>query len=190
MNTRSSLRRESKQAPRISPYHWLTTRAAGRWCSRIFSSSLSLYYLILSFRVTNFLFANSHNTQPHFIIGMNANILHFCSFCKPTFSGATRVRDALYYYIDYVIFTTYRLVFVMFLCFALPPIFWQAHDMEYALKKTRRPSVRERTIPTERLPLVAKLVPTSADRGCCVVSTTNPYSRILGFLGRIEYIHS
>jgi hypothetical protein len=27
-------------------------------------------YLILSFRVTNFLFANSKNTQPHFIIGM------------------------------------------------------------------------------------------------------------------------
>jgi hypothetical protein len=34
--------------------------------------------------------------QPHFITGMNANVLHFCSFCKPTFSGATREWDALY----------------------------------------------------------------------------------------------
>jgi hypothetical protein len=25
-----------------------------------------------------------------------ANVLHFCSFCKPTFSGATRKWDALY----------------------------------------------------------------------------------------------
>jgi hypothetical protein len=53
--------------------------------------------LILSFRVTNFLFANTQNTQPHFITGMNANVLHFRSFCKPTFSGATREWDALYY---------------------------------------------------------------------------------------------
>jgi hypothetical protein len=35
-------------------------------------------------------------TQPHFITGMNANVSHFCSFCKPTFSGATREWDALY----------------------------------------------------------------------------------------------
>jgi hypothetical protein len=26
----------------------------------------------------------------------HANALHFCSFCKPTFSGATREWDALY----------------------------------------------------------------------------------------------
>jgi hypothetical protein len=31
-----------------------------------------------------------------------------------------------------------------------------------------------------RLP--AKLVPTFADRGCCVVSTTDPHGRILGFI--------
>jgi hypothetical protein len=34
--------------------------------------------------------------------------------------------------------------------------------------------VRERTIPTERSPLPAKLVSTYADRGYCVVSATYP----------------
>jgi hypothetical protein len=32
--------------------------------------------------------------------------------------------------------------------------------------------------------LSAKLVPTSADRGCNVISVTDPYGRILGFLNR------
>jgi hypothetical protein len=59
-----------KQAPRISPHYWLTTRAASTW--------LSLAYLF--FRVTNFVLANSQNTQPHFITGMNANVLHFFFF--------------------------------------------------------------------------------------------------------------
>jgi hypothetical protein len=54
-------------------------------------------YLILSFRVANFLFANSQISQLPFITGMHANILHFCSFCKPTFSGATGEWDALYF---------------------------------------------------------------------------------------------
>jgi hypothetical protein len=58
--------------------------------------ALDYLYLILSFRVANFLFTNSQNTQPHFITGMNANVFYFCSFCKPTFSGATREWDALY----------------------------------------------------------------------------------------------
>jgi hypothetical protein len=35
--------------------------------------------------------------------------------------------------------------------------------------------------------LSAKLAPTLADRGCHVVSTTHPHSRILGFLDRIRY---
>jgi hypothetical protein len=39
-------------------------------------------------------------------------------------------------------------------------------------------SVRKRTIPTKR----PKLVPTLADRGCRMVSVTDPYSRILGFI--------
>jgi hypothetical protein len=35
--------------------------------------------------------------------------------------------------------------------------------------------------------LSAKLVPTLANRGCHVVSVTDPYSRILGFLDRSRY---
>jgi hypothetical protein len=58
--------------------------------------ALDYLYLILSFRVANLIFANSQNIQPHFITGMNANVLHFCSFRKPTFSGATREWDSLY----------------------------------------------------------------------------------------------
>jgi hypothetical protein len=38
--------------------------------------------------------------------------------------------------------------------------------------------------------LSAKLVPTFADRGCRMVSVTDPYGRILGFLDRgIVYIY-
>jgi hypothetical protein len=44
--------------------------------------------------------------------------------------------------------------------------------------------VRERTIPTEWPPLSAKWLPTFVDRGCHVVSVTDPYGRILGFLDR------
>jgi hypothetical protein len=35
--------------------------------------------------------------------------------------------------------------------------------------------------------LSEKLVPTFADRGCHVVSVTDPYGRILGFLDRNRY---
>jgi hypothetical protein len=37
--------------------------------------------------------------------------------------------------------------------------------------------VRERTIPTERQPLVSEVVPTFADRGCRVVSATDYHGR-------------
>jgi hypothetical protein len=36
--------------------------------------------------------------------------------------------------------------------------------------------------------LSAKLVPTSAERGCHVFSVTVPYGRILGFLDRSHYV--
>jgi CBS-domain-containing membrane protein len=36
--------------------------------------------------------------------------------------------------------------------------------------------------------LSAKLVPTFADRGCHVVSVTDSYGRILGFLDRSRYV--
>jgi hypothetical protein len=41
--------------------------------------------------------------------------------------------------------------------------------------------VRERTVPTERPPLVGEV---TADRECLVVSATDPYDRILDFLDR------
>jgi hypothetical protein len=44
---------------------------------------------------------------------------------------------------------------------------------------------RKRTIPPERPRLSTKLLPTSADRRCCVVSATDPYIRILDFLDRV-----
>jgi hypothetical protein len=47
--------------------------------------------------------------------------------------------------------------------------------------------VRERTIPTERPPLVGEVIANFADRGCYVVSVTDPYGRILGFLDRSRY---
>jgi hypothetical protein len=49
-------------------------------------------------------------------------------------------------------------------------------------------SVRKRTIPTERPPLVSEVSANFfADGGCHVVSVTNPYGRILGFLDRSRY---
>jgi hypothetical protein len=46
--------------------------------------------------------------------------------------------------------------------------------------------VRERTTPIDRR-LSAKLVPTFGDWGVPVVSVTDPYGRILGFLDRSRY---
>jgi hypothetical protein len=40
---------------------------------------------------------------------------------------------------------------------------------------------------TDRPQLVGKLVPTFVDRVCHVVSVTDPYGRIIGFLGRNRY---
>jgi hypothetical protein len=49
--------------------------------------------------------------------------------------------------------------------------------------------VRERTIPTERPPLVGEVIANFffADRGCHMVSVTDPYGRILDFLDRSRY---
>jgi hypothetical protein len=47
--------------------------------------------------------------------------------------------------------------------------------------------VREQTIPTSFRRLSAKLMPTFEDRGCRVVSVTDPCDRILGFLDRSRY---
>jgi hypothetical protein len=45
-------------------------------------------------------------------------------------------------------------------------------------------SASELNRPSDRLS--AKLVPTYADRGCHVISMTDPYGRIFGFLDRNE----
>jgi hypothetical protein len=42
-------------------------------------------------------------------------------------------------------------------------------------------------MPTKRPPLVGEVVPTLADRGCCVVSATDPPVVSLGFLDRSRY---
>jgi hypothetical protein len=52
-------------------------------------------------------------------------------------------------------------------------------QIEPKLKLNSEALVHERTIPTERPPLVD-----FADRGCHVVSVTDPYGRIIGFLDR------
>jgi hypothetical protein len=55
-------------------------------------------------------------------------------------------------------------------------------------KKNSMASVRKRTIPTERPPLFSEdSANFFADRGCHVVSVTNPYGRILGFLDQSRY---
>jgi hypothetical protein len=60
-------------------------------------------------------------------------------------------------------------------------------DDEYNyLKLNSMVWVRERTIPSYRR-LSAKWLPTFEDRGCNVVSVTDPYGRILGFLDRSHY---
>jgi hypothetical protein len=58
-----------------------------------------------------------------------------------------------------------------------------------SIKKKKFPwseSASELYRPSDRR-LSAKLVPTFADRGCHVVSVTNPYGCILGFLDRSLY---
>jgi hypothetical protein len=47
--------------------------------------------------------------------------------------------------------------------------------------------VRERTVPTERPPLVGEVTANFCGYRCCVVSATDPYGHILGFLDRSRY---
>jgi hypothetical protein len=47
--------------------------------------------------------------------------------------------------------------------------------------------VRERTLPTERPPLVGEVTAKFSDRGCRMVSATKLYGRIFGFLDRSRY---
>jgi hypothetical protein len=45
--------------------------------------------------------------------------------------------------------------------------------------------VCKRTIPTEQPPLVGEISTNFCERGCRVVSVTDPYGRILDFLDRV-----
>jgi hypothetical protein len=56
----------------------------------------------------------------------------------------------------------------------------------YKQNKNSVALVREQTIPSDRS-LSAKLVPNFVDRGCRMVSTTDPHGRILGFLCQSHY---
>jgi hypothetical protein len=62
----------------------------------------------------------------------------------------------------------------------------KANSMCKELQRTSVALVRELYRPSD-CRLSAKLVPTFADRGCDVVSVTDPYGRILGFLDRSRY---
>jgi hypothetical protein len=54
-------------------------------------------------------------------------------------------------------------------------------------KKPPWPQSASELYPPSDRRLSAKVVPAFADRGCHVVSTADPYSRILGFLDRSRY---
>jgi hypothetical protein len=59
----------------------------------------------------------------------------------------------------------------------------------FHLKKNSVALVRKRTMPSERPQLLGEVVLTFADRGCCVVSATDPPGRILGFLDRSRHLN-
>jgi hypothetical protein len=54
-------------------------------------------------------------------------------------------------------------------------------------KKTLWPQSTSKLNRTSDHHLLSKLVPIFADGGCCVVSATGPYGRILDFLDRSHY---
>jgi hypothetical protein len=54
-------------------------------------------------------------------------------------------------------------------------------------KKTPWPETASELYQPSDRRLSTKSVPTFADRGCHVVSVTDPYGRILGFIDRIRY---
>jgi hypothetical protein len=62
-------------------------------------------------------------------------------------------------------------------------------DSDSFIKKLRGPSPRANYTDRTTAAWPAKLAPTFADRGCHVVSVTDPYGRILGFLERDGFIY-
>jgi hypothetical protein len=68
---------------------------------------------------------------------------------------------------------------------SLVELLYSNYETEITIKK-RPESESELYRPSDRR-LSAKLVLTFVDRGCHVVSVTDPYGRILGFLDRSRY---
>jgi hypothetical protein len=105
MNTRSSKEywyifiTTWKQASTSHRSSRLTTRASSRLRSRLFSPWLSLSYLILYFRVANFLFANSQNTTAfhyRYDMGMYCTLV---LFVNQHFPGLPASGTTVYVYI-------------------------------------------------------------------------------------------
>jgi hypothetical protein len=61
------------------------------------------------------------------------------------------------------------------------------HEVQKNQKQTPWPESANELYPQSDCSLSAKLVPTFSDRGCQVVSVTDLYGRILGFLDRNRY---
>jgi hypothetical protein len=65
----------------------------------------------------------------------------------------------------------------------------EIHTSEINKRSAWPESAHKLYVPSDRR-LSAKLVPTFADRGCHMVSVTDPYSRILDFLDRFVNEHT
>jgi hypothetical protein len=90
---------------------------------------------------------------------------------------------SLYYY-DCFLYNLLRFEVMQFCRLTVIP---QALCYFSAVIKNSVESVRERTTRPSDRRLSANLVPTFADRGCHVVSVTDPSARILGILDRSRY---
>jgi hypothetical protein len=92
--------------------------------------------------------------------------------------------------------THFELCLMKRICLRLLPVLWadvspdplSSQHMDTVIgtfhKKKSVALVRERTIPTERPPLVGEVSANVCGRGCHVVSVTDSYGRILGFSNR------
>jgi hypothetical protein len=65
-----------------------------------------------------------------------ANVLYFCSFCKPTFSGATREWDALYLLVQFHLHYKLKYIGVYYFPFVSIPLFLELVNHSLHLKTT------------------------------------------------------
>jgi hypothetical protein len=89
------------------------------------------------------------------------------------------LRNRRYYYLQLTLF-----IIIVNKCFCLRPFTCSSTSPEKKNKQTPwSESASELYRPSDRR-LSAKWLPTFVDKGCHVVSVTDPYGRILGFLDR------